>query len=504
MNARSRQMGLGELTDAIGPERVIGLPVGEIGGLAYDSRNVSPGTLFFAVPGAHVDGHDFAAEAVRRGAVAIVAEHEVAGVEAPQLIVERTRDALADAADAWFGRPSEQLRVIGITGTDGKTTTAFLANDVLRANGRRPGMIGTVAVIAGDEMRPNKERNTTPEALELQELLAQMVEAGNDSVVMEATSHGLAQARVRNCRFAVALLTNLTSEHLDFHGSLENYRAAKAMLFEEAPLAILNADDPSAAYFRERARGRVITYGVEADADVRASGLVADGAGTTFHVTVPGWTGSVRVPMPGAFNVHNALAAMALAHAEELDLAAAAEAIGASRGVPGRMETVDEGQPFAVVVDYAHTTDSLGKVLRVLRPLASGRLIAVFGAAGERDPTKRAPMGRVAAELADIVVVTDEDPRLEDPRAINEQIADGARSAGARDGERLFVIQDRAAAISHAVGMAGSGDVILLAGKGHEGSIIYADGSHPWDEKQAARDALRDAGYGQGRGASHG
>lgn len=504
MTGGERRMGLGELTDVIAPERVVGLPVGEVTGLAYDSRAVAPGTLFFAVPGDHVDGHDFVAEAARSGAAAVVAEHEVAGVTIPQLIVERTRNALADAADAWFEHPSERLRVIGITGTDGKTTTAFLANEVLRANGRRPGMVGTVAVLVGDQQQPNRERNTTPEAPELQALLARMVAAGNDSVIMEATSHGLAQARTRGVRFDAGVLTNLTSEHLDFHGSLERYRAAKAMLFEEAPLAILNADDPSLPFFRERARDRVVTYALETDADVRASDLRADAGGTTFRATAGGWSGSVRVPMPGAFNVPNALAVIALAHAEELDLEAAAAAIGASTGVPGRMETVDAGQPFAVVVDYAHTEDSLRKVLRVLRPLATGRLIAVFGSAGERDPTKRAPMGRVAAEEADVVVVTDEDPRLEEGHAINEQIAGGARAAGAQDGERLFVIDDRSAAITHAMKMAGPGDVILLAGKGHERSIIYADGSRPWDEKQAARDALRAAGYHRAGGATDG
>jgi UDP-N-acetylmuramoyl-L-alanyl-D-glutamate--2,6-diaminopimelate ligase len=495
MTVLERRMGLGELADIIGPERVIGVPVGEVTHLAYDSRDVREGTLFFAVPGVHVDGHDFVAEAVGGGALAVVAEREIAGVTVPQLIVKRTRNALADAADAWYERPSSMLHVISITGTDGKTTTAFLANEALRADGRRPGLIGTVAVIVGDEVRPNPNRNTTPEALELQALLAQMVAAGNDSVVMEATSHGLAQARVRNARFAVGVLTNLTSEHLEFHGSLENYRAAKAMLFEEAPISILNADDPSFVYFRERARDRVVTYAVEADADLRASAVDARADGTAFHLTAPGWSGEVRVPIPGSFNVHNALATLALAHVEGIDLALAADAIGRSPGVPGRMETVDEGQPFTVVVDYAHTADSLGKVLRVLRPLASGRLIAVFGSAGERDPTKRAPMGRVAAELADVAVVTDEDPRLEDPRAINEQIADGARAAGARDGADLFVIDDRRAAIAHAVAMARVGDVILLAGKGHEQTIIYGTEGRPWDEKTVAREALRAAGH---------
>ncbi len=499
MTVLERRMGLGELADVIGPDRVVGIPVGEISHLAYDSRQVRDGTLFFAVPGVHVDGHDFAAQAVARGAVAIVAEHEISGLEVPQLIVARTRDALADAADEWYNRPSERLHVIGITGTDGKTTTAFLSNEVLRAGGRRPGLIGTVAVLVGDDLRPNPNRNTTPEALELQQLLARMAAAGNDSVLMEATSHGLAQSRVRNSRFAVGVLTNLTSEHLEFHGSLENYRAAKAMLFAEAPVCILNADDPSFGYFAERARDRVVTYAIETDADLRATQLDARGDGTTFRLSAPGWSGEVRIPIPGWFNVQNALAALALAHVEGVALDLAADAIARSPGVPGRMETVHEGQPFTVVVDYAHTADSLAKVLRVLRPLASGRLIAVFGSAGERDPTKRAPMGLVAAQLADVVVVADEDPRLEDPRAINEQIADGARAAGARDGENLFVIDDRAAAIRHAVASARAGDVILLAGKGHEQSMIYGTEGRPWDEKDEARRALRDAGYGVGR-----
>jgi UDP-N-acetylmuramoyl-L-alanyl-D-glutamate--2,6-diaminopimelate ligase len=501
MTVLERRMGLGELADVIGPERVIGVPVGEITHLAYDSRSVREGTLFFAVPGVHVDGHDFASQAVEAGALAVVTEREIAGLDVPQLIVERTRNALADAADVWYNQPSKRLHVMGITGTDGKTTTAFLANEVLRAGGRRPGLIGTVAIMVGDEMRPNRNRTTTPEALELQELLAQMVAAGNDSVIMEATSHGLAQARVRNARFAVGVLTNLTSEHLEFHGSLEKYRAAKAMLFEEAPVAVLNADDPSFAYFRDHARERVVTYAVEADADLRATDLDARGDGTTFRLAAPGWSGEVRVPIPGAFNVHNALATLALAHVEGVDLAVAADAVGRSLGVPGRMEAVDEGQPFTLVVDYAHTADSLGKVLRVLRPLATGQLIAVFGSAGERDPTKRAPMGRVAAELADVSIVTDEDPRLEDPRAINEQIADGARAAGARDGEDLLVIDDRPAAIARAVGIARAGDVILLAGKGHEQTIIYGTEGRWWDEKEVARRALRDAGYGSSRPA---
>lgn len=490
-----RRMGLGALTDVIAPERVIGIPVGEVTGLAYDSRNVRAGTLFFAVPGVHVDGHDYAAVAVKDGAIGVVVEREMEGLDAPQLVVDRTRRALADAADAWYEQPSKELEVIGITGTDGKTTTSFLAVELLRAGGRRPGLIGTVAADIGDERLPNEDRNTTPESLELQELLARMVEAGNESVVMEATSHGLALERTRNCRFDVGVVTSVTSEHLEFHGSLEAYRRAKARLVEEAPLAILNTDDDAFAFFRERARDRVLTYGIDAVADLRATELVADAAGSRFTLVAPDWRGEVTTPMPGRFNVSNALAALAVAHAEGVAWPVAVDALARTMGVPGRMERVDAGQPFAVVVDYAHTADSLGKVLRMLRPVTRGRLIAVFGSAGERDPTKRPAMGRVSAELADVTVVTDEDPRLEDPRAINEAIADGARSAGGVDGESLLVIDDRREAIARAMAMAREGDVVLLAGKGHETSIFYGADKLPWDDREVARDALAAAGW---------
>jgi UDP-N-acetylmuramoyl-L-alanyl-D-glutamate--2,6-diaminopimelate ligase len=490
-------MGLGALTDVVAPERVVGIPVGEVRGLAYDSRTVTPGTVFFAVPGEHVDGHDFVTDAVAAGAIAVVVEREVAGVDVSQLVVDRSRRALADAAFEWFDRPREHLfHAIGITGTDGKSTVTALAAQMLWDIGWHPGQIGTVSVRIGEELMPNLDRTTTPEALELQELLARMVAAGNDSVVMEATSHGLALERTRNVRFDIGVVTNLTSEHLEFHGTIENYRAAKARLVEEAPIAVLNADDPSFEFFRARARERVISFGIDADADLRAGNLRPDATGTSFHLESPRWHGEVRIPLPGRFNVANALAVLGVAQGMGLKLSRAADALGDATGVPGRMERVEAGQPFAVVLDYAHTEDSLRKVLDVLRPLTDGRLIAVFGSAGERDPTKRAPMGRAAAELADLVVVTDEDPRLEDPRAINEQVADGARAAGARDGESLWVIDDRREAIGHAVGLARPGDVVVLAGKGHEQSMFYGTEKRPWDDRSAAIDALRDAGWG--------
>jgi UDP-N-acetylmuramoyl-L-alanyl-D-glutamate--2,6-diaminopimelate ligase len=488
-------MGLGALADAIGPERVVGIPTGRVRALTASSTEVTPGAVFVAIPGQVHDGWDFIPDAVERGAVAVIAERETPDLAVPQLIVANARHAVADAADAWFGRPSEKLRVYGITGTDGKSTTAFLALAVLLAAGRRPGLVGTVDTRIGDVQTASTSRTTTPEALELQGLLADMVAAGNDAAIIEATSHGLAQDRVRNCRFKVGVVTTITSEHLEFHGTLEAYRAAKARLVEEAPIAVLNADDASLDYLRERAAGTVLTYGIEAQADLRATALDIGPHGSRFHLAGPRWEGTVALRLPARFNVANALAALGLAEAEELDPDTAVTALGEVTGVPGRMERIDVGQPFGVIVDYAHTADALGKVLRELRPLTAGRLIAVFGSAGDRDPSKRAPMGTVAAELADLVVVTDEDPRTEAPWEINEQIAAGARSAGAADRERLWIIDDRRTAIAHALRMAEAGDMVLLAGKGHEPSIIYGDDRRWWDEREVARQELGAIGF---------
>ncbi|MDQ5840650.1 MAG: UDP-N-acetylmuramoyl-L-alanyl-D-glutamate--2,6-diaminopimelate ligase, partial [Chloroflexota bacterium] len=368
-----RGIGLGALADAVAPERVIGVPAGEITGLTAHSAEVEPGSVFFAIPGGTHDGWTFVTEAASRGAVAVVAERETAGLVIPQLIVANARHAVADAADAWYGRPSAHLRVYGITGTDGKSTTAFLSVGILLAAGRRPGLVGTVDTRVGDQQMASTSRTTTPEALELQRLLADMVEAGNDSVVIEATSHGLAQARVRNCRFAVGVVTTITSEHLEFHRTLDAYRAAKAILVEEAPVAVLNRDDDTFEYLQDRAAGAVISYGIDAEADIRATALDLGPHGSRFHVTGSRWSGPVTIQLPGRFNVSNPLAALGLAQAEDIDLEQAAAALAEVRGVPGRMERIDLGQPFGVIVDYAHTADSLAKMLRTLRPLTTGR-----------------------------------------------------------------------------------------------------------------------------------
>jgi len=296
---RGGSMGLGALTDRIGPERVVGVPIGEITSLAYDSRLVNPGVLFFAVPGEHTDGHRYVPDAAEAGALAAVVEATLPEVDIPQLVVANSRHALADAADLWFGEPSSHLATIGVTGTNVKTTVTALCAQILAAAGQRPGVLGTVHVPIGDRLEDNLARATTPEALELQELLARMVAAGNQTAVIETSSHGLALGRVRNCRYRAAVFTNLTHEHLEFHGTFEAYRDAKALLVEEAPLAILNRDDPSWPVFRERARDRVLSYGVHEQADVRASDLRIRADGSRVAVMAPEWGGTLEIPLPG-------------------------------------------------------------------------------------------------------------------------------------------------------------------------------------------------------------
>jgi UDP-N-acetylmuramoyl-L-alanyl-D-glutamate--2,6-diaminopimelate ligase len=389
--------------------------------------------------------------------------------------------------------------VVGVTGTDGKTTTCYLLHALLQGTGHPAGLIGTVAFRVGEREWENTSRQTTPESPDVQRLLAAMVAAGVEYAVVEATSHALVLERLRGCHFDAGVFTNLTSDHLDFHGTVENYRAAKARLFRQLgaypkarsrPVAVLNRDDPSYEYMRAASSAPVLSYGLHPEADVRAHEVTVGAGGIRFRFITPHGEALVRSPMTGRFNVSNLLAALAYAVAQGIDVAAAAAALGTMRGVPGRMRRVDAGQTFTVVVDYAHTPDSLAKVLDELRPLTAGRLIAVFGAAGERDRGKRPALGRIAAERCDVVVLTDEDPRLEDRLAIIEEIAVGARAAGAHDGTNLLIHPDRREAIAAAVGLARAGDLILLAGKGHESCIIVGTERIPWDEEAAAREAI--------------
>jgi len=481
--------------------------------VTMDSRTVAPGSLFVAVSGRHVDGHEFAPAAAAAGAVAVMGERAVAGVAVPQLLVRSARPALALAA-AWVNDfPSTRFGVVGITGTDGKTTTAYLVRAMLEACGYPTGMIGTIDVVAGGRSLGNAARTTTPEAPELQAHLAAMLAAGDRFAVVESTSHGLAHDRVAEIAYDVALLTNVTHEHLEFHRSLQAYRAAKRRLFEwvgPSPgnpdkgwgkHAVVNLDDPISTDFGRAARdagAKVITYGADPAADVRPSTVREDADGLRVGITTPRWRGDVTLRLAGRFNVHNALAAVAAGEALNLDPEKMRAGLAAVEGVPGRMQRVEAGQPFRVVVDFAHTAESLAKVLDNLAPLAAaggGGLIAVFGSAGDRDTQKRPMMGRVAAERCRLIVVTDEDPRSEDRMSILDEIAAGAESLGRRRGQDLLLIADRREAIARALGAAGPGDVVLLTGKGHEKTIEMIDGAIPWDEAGVARDVLAEMGY---------
>jgi UDP-N-acetylmuramoyl-L-alanyl-D-glutamate--2,6-diaminopimelate ligase len=498
---------------AIGPAALGAVTVR---GLTEDSRAVHEGDLFVAVGGAHVDGHAFVGRAALAGAAAAIVERP-SDVDLPQLVVERSPAALAEAA-AWLHRdPSRELGVVGVTGTDGKTTTSFLAVAALEAAGISTGLVGTVATKIGAIREANSEHMTTPGAPALQRALRAMVDAGNAAAIVETTSHGLAAERVRAIAYDAAILTNLSHEHLEFHGSWEAYRDAKLSLFERLAVsdrnhvkadpgwprtAVVNVDDPNAGAFvgvAQEAGARIVTYGTDAQADVRATRSEEDATRLRVAYEAPSGAARLELRLAGRFNVHNALAVVALGEGLELDPAAVRAGLESVEGVPGRMERVDSGQPFGVIVDYAHSPASLAAVLDILAPVAAARgggLIAVFGSAGERDTDKRPMMGRIAGERCRLVVLTDEDPRGEDRDAILDEIARGAEGAGRRRGRDLLLIPDRPAAIAAAFERARAGDIVLLAGKGHEQSIIGPDGPVRYDEAAAARAALGRLGYG--------
>ena len=491
--------------------RAAGLPApdptvgaGEVRQLAYDSRAVAPGTIFVAIRGQHADGHAFVAGALAAGAVAAVVETVPPGVPARAcLAMPDTRAALALLAAAFFCDPSAACRVVGVTGTDGKTTTCTLLQSALIAAGRVAGSLTTVDFRLGATIEPNRTRQTTLEALEIQGRLRAMVDQGCQDVALETTSHALALHRVDAVRYVGAVYTAITHEHLEFHGSWEAYFAAKASLLDRAAaapggFAVLNRDDARAfPLLAARAVDRRCTYSAAGDAtaDVRATAVAPGLDGIQFTVETPAGRAPVSLRLPGRWNVANALAAIAAGlclHAPLLDLVAGLEQV---ERVPGRMERVEAGQPFTVLIDYAHTPAALAQVLQTLRAATPNHLWAVFGSAGERDVAKRAEMGRIAAGLADQVVVTSEDPREEDPAAIAAAIAEGAAEGGGRLGESVHVVVDREEAIDRAIAQAQPGDTVLLAGKGHEATQIVGRTSQPWDERAAALAALARRGF---------
>jgi len=443
------------LAKALAPIEIVNAAAVDVADLAYDTRAVGPGALFFCVRGSHADGHELAAEAAARGAVALVVERAL-DVAVPQVVVADTRRAMAPAAVAFFGDPSRELDVAAVTGTAGKTTTTYLLYEILRAGDRKPGLLTNLERRVGDEVRP--AALNTPEAIDLQRLLREMASAGNASCAMEATSHASVQGRIEGVRFAVLVFTNLAHEHLDFHGTMEDYFDAKRRLFAQAEHAVVNVGDPWGRRLADEL-GDAITF------DAGRDRLDA------------------RLKLRGSFNVENALGAAAAARALGIGEDAIRAGIEAVEGVPGRLELVDEGQSFAVIVDYAHKPASLERVLQEARALAHGRVLCVFGCGGDRDREKRPLMGRIASELADVAIVTSDNPRSEDPLAIIDEIVAGARG--------LEVEPDRRLAIARAIESGREGDVVLIAGKGHEQGQEIAGVKHPFDDREVARELLR-------------
>jgi UDP-N-acetylmuramoyl-L-alanyl-D-glutamate--2,6-diaminopimelate ligase len=501
-------MRLDELTaglEALGERRAEGDP--EISGLAYDSREVCPGELFLCVSGFDHDGHDYARQAVERGAAALVVERPL-NLGVPEVVVRSTRGVMAPLARRFFAEPTAELRVVGVTGTNGKTTTAYLVRALIEAGGTPCGLLGTVkSVVAGRE-RP--VLRTTPEAIDLQADFRAMLDGGDGACAMEVSSHALELGRTDGIRFAAAVFTNLSRDHLDFHGTMEEYFEAKRRMFLAPPsqhgdgapagasrgapeLSVINVGDPYGRRLAAEIDG-AITFAVEAPADYSASELRCGFDGCRFRLHTPAGEREISQPLPGRFNVANALGALAAVHALGTDLDVLAGALERGVRVPGRFEPVDEGQDFAVLVDYAHTPDSLENVLLAAHELAGGaapaggRVLCVFGAGGDRDPGKRPLMGAIAARLADLVLVTSDNPRSEDPMEIITQIMGGI---GADSGAQVEAIADRGDAIARGVEEARAGDVLVIAGKGHEQGQEFAGGRKvPFDDAAVARDAL--------------
>ena len=510
-----------ELADGVpGPLRD-GVPDIELAAIAEHSDEAVPGSAFVAVPGLRHDGHAFVADALAGGAAVVVVERSGAsggaGSGRPalpsgvvEIVVDRSATALASAAAWWFDDPSARLAVVGVTGTNGKTTTSFLAATGLTATGRRVGLSTTVGSSVGGRFEPNSHPVTTPAALELQALLRRMVDAGDDAVVIETSSHGLAADRVAAVAYDAAIFTTLGQEHLDFHGTMAAYLAAKRSLFERLPhtakdgrpgLGIVNLDDPAAPEFdaATRAAGAtVVTYGTDAGADVRLLEVTGSARSVEARFAIRGGPArGLRLRFGGRYNARNALAVMALAHGWELPIDDVVGGIGELRGIPGRLELIDRGQPFTVLVDFAHTAESIEALLAEVRAglPAGGRVAIVFGASGERDEGKRPLMGEAAIRGADRTYITEDDPRREDLAVILAAIEDGARRAGGRPGESYEVVASRIDAIRAAFRWARPGDVVVLAGKGHETWMARGEGLEPWDDRAEATRILAEVGY---------
>lgn len=477
-----------------------GIGIAEI---VSDSRKVGPGTLFVAVHGDNADGHNYIKSAIERGASAIVGDRTLpAGLTVPYVQVANSRQSLPYLAAAFYGYPARKLTMIGVTGTDGKTTTCNLLYQILMAAGLKAGLISTVNAVVGDEVLDTGFHVTTPDALEIQRYLAMMAEKNLSHAILETTSHGWAQYRVDACEFDVGVITNITHEHLDYHGTFEKYREAKARLFSDLGnthpkkqgninLAVLNRDDISYKHLKGVAQSKLISYGMDPSSDFRAVNVVFSPSGISFDILHQGETHHISSPLVGVFNVSNCLAAYAAAvRGIGVKPETAAHGISRLTGIPGRMERIDLGQNFTALVDFAHTPNALVSALQTARQITSGRVIAVIGSAGLRDRKKRWLMAETAVKLADMAVFTAEDPRTESLESILEEMARGAASTGGEEGESFLRIPDRREAIRAAVKTASPGDLVILCGKGHEQSMCFGETEFPWDDRVAMRSAL--------------
>ena len=479
----------------------VALPELPVHGIQFDSRKVTPGDIFVAFTGGNIDGHDFIDSAINHGALAVVGTRDIGNLSVPYIKVGDSREALAYLSSRFFDNPARKMTIIGVTGTDGKTTTANLIYEILKAAGLKAGLISTVNAVIGDTVIDTGFHVTTPEATDIQQYLAAMVEAGITHVVLESTSHGLAQHRVTGCEYDIAVVTNITHEHLDYHGTYEEYRAAKSRMFTSLVqthdkargnprLAVLNRDDISYDHLSAIVTTNQISYGTQENADLVARNITSTVHGVDFTVVGEGFESRVHCLLPGRFNVSNCLAAISVAIGLGIDIQTVVKGIDTLKGVPGRMEPIVMGQPFDAIVDFAHTPNALKVALETAREMNKNRIIAVFGSAGLRDRQKRRMMAEVSIKLADVTFLTAEDPRTESLKDILAEMADAATLAGGIEGQTFFRVEDRGEAIRRAVKMAKPGDLVIACGKGHEQSMCFDTTEYAWDDRTAMRAAL--------------
>ena len=478
-------MKLAELLNGVEVKEIIGSEHLNITGIAFNSLEVKPGNIFVCISGFKTDGHKYAADAIGRGAIAVMAEKDISELGVTCIICDNTRLALARASANFYGHPENKFKLIGITGTNGKTTTTYLVKSVLESLGHKVGLIGTNQNMVGTEVIPSK--HTTPDSLELMQLFSHMAEKGAEYVVMEVSSHSLALDRVTACTFDVGAFTNITQDHLDFHKTMEQYLEAKGILYHISRAGVVNVDDSGADYLLSTSKcERMLTYGIDKDCDLRAYDVELSEKGVDFKVKYEGESYTVQLGIPGRFSVYNALTAIGCLLAAGVDMKDAVAGLKSARGVKGRIEVVETGRDFSVIIDYAHTPDGLYNVIRTIRGFCKGRIITVFGCGGDRDVTKRPKMGKIAAALSDFCVVTSDNPRTEDPEKIVADVVEGVK-----DGNCDYaVVTNRFEAIEFALDHAKVNDVVLLAGKGHETYQILADRTIDFDEREIVKKLL--------------